>query len=245
MKAPQSVQLRLLELNKVDTTLVQLSHRRKHLPEHAEVLRIQAELATIDDELTSAETAVADAELEQRRAETDLEPVRERRRRDQQRIDQGDVDAKALSALVEEVAHLDRRIGELEDAELEVMERLEESAAVRDRVTERRGTLADSLREAIAARTKVAQAVDADAKVLLEERAGLVKQLPSDLFQLYEKVRKQRGSGAAALVARRCEGCGLVVNAADLRAYAAAAPDDVLRCAECGRILVRTEASGI
>ncbi len=245
MKAPQSVQLRLLELNKVDTTLVQLSHRRKHLPEHAEVLRIQAELATIDDELTSAETAVADAELEQRRAETDLEPVRERRRRDQQRIDQGDVDAKALRALVEEVAHLDRRIGELEDAELEVMERLEESAAVRDRVTERRGTLADSLREAIAARTKVAQAVDADAKVLLEERAGLVKQLPSDLFQLYEKVRKQRGSGAAALVARRCEGCGLVVNAADLRAYAAAAPDDVLRCAECGRILVRTEASGI
>lgn len=245
MKAPQSVQLRLLELNKVDTTLVQLSHRRKHLPEHAEVLRIQAELATIDDELTSAETAVADAELEQRRAETDLEPVRERRRRDQQRIDQGDVDAKALRALVEEVAHLDRRIGELEDAELEVMERLEESAAVRDRVTERRGTLADSLREAIAARTKVAQAVDADAKVLLEERAGLVKQLPSDLFQLYEKVRKQRGSGAAALVARRCEGCGLVVNAADLRSYAAAAPDDVLRCAECGRILVRTEASGI
>lgn len=245
MKAPQSVQLRLLELNKVDTTLVQLSHRRKHLPEHAEVLRIQAELATIDDELTSAETAVADAELEQRRAETDLEPVRERRRRDQQRIDQGDVDAKALRALVEEVAHLDRRIGELEDAELEVMERLEESAAVRDRVTERRSTLADSLREAIAARTKVAQAVDADAKVLLEERAGLVKQLPSDLFQLYEKVRKQRGSGAAALVARRCEGCGLVVNAADLRSYAAAAPDDVLRCAECGRILVRTEASGI
>ncbi|MDN5726748.1 MAG: nucleic acid-binding protein, partial [Propionibacteriales bacterium] len=37
----------------------------------------------------------------------------------------------------------------------------------------------------------------------------------------------------------------LDVNAADLRTYAAAAADEVLRCEECGRILVRTEDSGI
>lgn len=245
MKAPQSAQRRLLDLNKVDTTLVQLSHRRKHLPEHAEVLRIQAELGTIDDELTAAETAVADAELEQRRAEADLEPVRERRRRDQARIDAGDVDAKALRGLVDEVAHLDRRISELEDAELAIMERLEQVSATRDEVAARRAGLADRLDEAVAARTRVAQQIDADAKGFLGERAAIVAELPKDLFALYEKIRQHSGSGAALLSARRCEGCGLAANAADLRTYASAAPDDVVRCAECGRILVRTEASGL
>ncbi len=245
MKAPASVQRRLLDLNKVDTTLVRLSHRRKNLPEHTEVLRIQAELATIDDELTAAETAVADGELEQRRAETDLEPVRERRRRDQARIDAGDVDAKALRGLVDEVAHLDRRIGELEDAQLEAMERLEEATAARDEVAGRHAGLDANLKAAVASRTKAAQEIDTEAKGQLAVRAEIVKDLPKDLFALYEKTRQHIGSGAAALVARRCEGCGLEANAADLRAYAAAAPDDVLKCAECGRILVRTSESGL
>lgn len=245
MKAPQSAQRRLLDLIRVDTALVQLSHRRKHLPEHAEVMRVQAELGTIDDELTSAETAVADADLDQRRAEAELEPVRERRRRDQQHIDVGDVDAKALRGLVDEVAHLNRRISELEDAELDVMERLEQATALRDEVARRRGTLADSLKDAVAARTKVAQEIDAEAKAYLAERAVITKDLPGELFALYEKIRQHSGSGAAALTARRCQGCGLVANASDLRSYAAAAPDDVVRCAECGRILVRTEESGL
>ncbi|WOQ15938.1 zinc ribbon domain-containing protein [Raineyella sp. W15-4] len=245
MKAPASAQRRLLDLNKVDTTLVRLAHRRKSLPEHAEVLRIQAELATIDDELTAAETAVADGELEQRRAEADLEPVRERRRRDQARIDAGDVDAKALRGLVDEVAHLDRRIGELEDAQLEVMEQLEQATATRDEVAGRRAGLDTRLKEAVAARTKAAQAIDTEAKGQLAVRAGYVVELPRDLFALYEKIRQHVGSGAAALVARRCEGCGLAANASDLRAYAAAAADDVLRCAECGRILIRTPESGL
>lgn len=245
MKAPQDAQRRLLDLSKVDTVLTQLSHRRKHLPEHAEVLRVQAELATIDDELTAAETAVADAELDQRRAETELEPVRERRVRDQQRIDAGEVDPKTLRGLIDEVAHLDRRIGELEDAELDVMERLEQASAARTEVAGRHATLAGRLQEAVAARTKVAQQIDVEAKGYLAERASIAQELPRDLFALYEKVRQQVGSGAAALVARRCDGCGLAANASDLRTYAAAAPDDVVRCAECGRILVRTEESGV
>jgi uncharacterized protein len=51
--------------------------------------------------------------------------------------------------------------------------------------------------------------------------------------------------GAAALVQRRCQGCRLELNAADLREITAAAEDEVLRCEECQRILVRTAESGI
>jgi predicted nucleic acid-binding Zn-ribbon protein len=53
------------------------------------------------------------------------------------------------------------------------------------------------------------------------------------------------GVGAAELRQRRCTGCQLEINAAELREFAAAAEDEVLRCEECGRILIRTVNSGL
>jgi len=68
--------------------------------------------------------------------------------------------------------------------------------------------------------------------------------VPGDLLALYAKIGASHGGvGAAELRQRRCTGCQLEVNAADLRRFAAAPPSEVLRCEECGRILVRTRAS--
>ena len=53
------------------------------------------------------------------------------------------------------------------------------------------------------------------------------------------------GVGAAALLRRRCQGCHLELSGADLMAVREAADDEVLRCEECGRILVRTDDSGL
>jgi predicted nucleic acid-binding Zn-ribbon protein len=47
------------------------------------------------------------------------------------------------------------------------------------------------------------------------------------------------------LRARRCGGCSLELTAADLGVIAKAPTDEVLRCEECNRILVRTSESGI
>ena len=62
---------------------------------------------------------------------------------------------------------------------------------------------------------------------------------------LYEKMRAQHGVGAAALRGGRCEGCHLSLNTVDLARIRAAPPDEVLRCEECRRILVRTAESGL
>jgi predicted nucleic acid-binding Zn-ribbon protein len=71
-------------------------------------------------------------------------------------------------------------------------------------------------------------------------------QVPAELLALYDKVRAQYGGLAAAeLRARRCEGCRLEINGADLREIAAMPDDEVLRCPECSRILVRTTESGL
>ena len=70
--------------------------------------------------------------------------------------------------------------------------------------------------------------------------------MPGDLIALYEKVREQNGGvGAARLHQRRCEGCRLELNTIDIGRFRAAADDEVLRCEECRRILVRTPDSGL
>jgi predicted nucleic acid-binding Zn-ribbon protein len=78
------------------------------------------------------------------------------------------------------------------------------------------------------------------------ERGPLAASLPADLLGLYEKIRSAHGGiGAAMLRARRCEGCRLDLSGSDLSAARSAADDEVLRCDECRRILVRTKESGL
>ena len=66
------------------------------------------------------------------------------------------------------------------------------------------------------------------------------------LLALYAKIREASGGiGAAELRQRRCGGCRLELNQLDLSSIRAAAADDVVRCEECRRILVRTPESGL
>ncbi len=224
-----------------------MAHRRSHLPEQAELATIAKEHAAAVEALVAAETEVSDLELAVAKAENDLTPVRERRERDAKRIDEGSVtDPKALTTMVEEVEHLTRRIGTLEEAQLEVMEQHEQAVAVRDRAAALKADLATRGNAAKARRDEVLVEIDDDLQVKKIERKRAAESLPEALLTRYEKIRANRGGiGAVALIHRRCSGCQLEGNAADLRAYATAAPDEVLTCEECGRILVRTEESGL
>ncbi|HYP45275.1 MAG TPA: C4-type zinc ribbon domain-containing protein [Propionibacteriaceae bacterium] len=195
----------------------------------------------------AADTVVVDLELEQTNAESELEPVRQRLVRNQQRIADGTIaDPKALGGLVEEVQHLQRRITTLEDAELEVMEQLETAQASRDKLRQQAAALDEELATLSAKRDTQLAELDADVADRRQERAGLATDIPADLMAYYVKLGATRGGvGAAELRRRRCTGCQLEVNAAELRVFAAAAPEEVLRCEECGRILIRTTNSGL
>jgi predicted nucleic acid-binding Zn-ribbon protein len=247
IRADNGAQLRLLDLQTVDTKLAQLGHRRQTLPEHGVIAKLQTRRSALASDLIATETTISDLELEQTKAETDLEPVRERLSRNQVRIADGTVaDPKALSSMVDEVSHLKKRISDLEDAELDVMEQLE--AAVTDRET-LRGRIAqvdNDLVETTAERDRQLAALDREMGGLRAERAGLAPLIPPDLLTLYDRIGASHGGvGAAELRQRRCTGCQLEINAADLRAFSAAPEDEVLRCEECGRILIRTPQSGL
>ena len=243
MKAAPEVQRRLLDVQAVDTTIAQLEHRKRSLPEHAQIADGAKRRAALLDSITATETVVGDLELDVAKAEADLVPVRERKARNQQRVDAGAADPKALSALIDEIAHLARRIADLEDVQLEVMERLEEAAAGLEGLRAQRAEVEAELRASMASRDGQVAELDAQLADHQAERAALAAGIPDELLALYDRIRTRSGGvGAALLDGRRCGGCQLEATASALTRYMAAAPDEVLRCEECERVLVRKAA---
>jgi uncharacterized protein len=202
---------------------------------------------TLDNALRDLRIQVDDITAEQKRADADVEQVKTRRERDQRMIDAGQIkDPKALERMLGELQSLHRRINDLEEVELEVMERLEEAQQAVDRYTADLAALETEIATVEAAYATTSGDLEAQLAAVKNERATATSGMPEDLMAVYEKLRAQKGGvGAAALRRRECGGCRLTLNASDLGIIAKKPTDEVVRCEECNRILVRTGESGL
>ena len=244
MKAAPDAQRRLLDLQAVDTALAQLAHRRKSLPELAEIATISRELSALEDERVRAQVAVDDLDRDISRFEKDIEQVRTRKDRDQARLNAGGA-LREIEGLQHELATLNRRQSELEDAELELMERRETAEAALTSV-QKRLTDAEERRSAAEARRDAAYAeIEKEQEFKAASRGPLAADLPGDLVTLYDKIRTETGLGAALVRSGRCGGCRIELYGADLARVKSAPADEVVRCEECRRIMVRTAESGL
>lgn len=246
MKATPLDQERLLELQKIDTQILQATHRKKNLAELAEIARLSEEIADLSSQRDERAVEQSDIKRELAKAEDDVAQVRARKQKDEARLASGSASAKDLENLQHEVATLERRINELEEVELEVMERFEaaeqEISALADSIA-RLQSERKSL-EALA-EEKLSQ-VNSEVEKLSADRKDLAGTIDGELLKLYEKIRgDQGGVGAAEIIRRRCTGCQLDLTSLDVARFAATAAEEVIRCEECRRILVRTADSGL
>jgi uncharacterized protein len=153
---------------------------------------------------------------------------------------------KDLQRMQHELTSLDRRVSTLEDAELEIMEQLEEAQATHDRLAAQLAETDAQVAELAAARDARWAEIDEQLAAAEAERAPAAAGIPDDLLALYERLRASKnGIGAAELRARQCGGCHITIDAAELAQIKRAPVDEVVRCEECQRILVRTSESGI
>ncbi len=173
--------------------------------------------------------------------------MRQRATRDQQRLDSGAVSSpKDLENLQREIVSLAKRQGDLEDIVLEVMERRESAQERVAELTERVGAVQGRIDDATARRDAAFEELDGEAASVTKEREVIAASVPADLLKLYEKLREQQGGiGAAKLYQRTCQGCRQELAITELSEIRKAAPDTVVRCENCRRILVRTSESGL
>ncbi|MEV6490373.1 C4-type zinc ribbon domain-containing protein [Actinoplanes sp. NPDC051633] len=244
MKAAPEAQRRLLDLQAVDIALAQLAHRRKSLPELAEIEAVSREISALEDERVRAQVAVDDLDRDIARFEKDIEQVRARKDRDQKRLAAGGA-LREIEGLQHELATLNRRQSELEDSELELMEQRETAEQALNDVKGRLAAAEERRSAAEARRDEAYAEIGKEAEFKQSSRGPLVADLPADLIALYDKIRADSGLGAALVRSGRCGGCRIELYGADLNRVKSAPADDVVRCEECRRIMVRTAESGL
>ena len=226
--------------------LDQIEHATSNLPQHREVTALEDEARTLDTQLVNSRTALSDVQRDVDKSEADVQLVRDRAARDRARLDAGTGTAKDLQALQHELTSLSRRQSELEDIELEIMERAE-ALAEHVTVLERdQRDLATRLAAVVEARDHAMGDYAGERDPVAGRRAATVESVGEDLVALYERIRSGNGGiGASELSQRRCGGCHMELNQVDMNRITQAPADEVLRCEECGRILVRTAESGL
>ncbi|MGY3261190.1 MULTISPECIES: zinc ribbon domain-containing protein [unclassified Frigoribacterium] len=244
MKASYEHQALLLDLQQLDTALRQIAHKGANLPEIAVLASLEGDGSRLRSRLATEQGAWEDAQSELKRIESDVAVVEARVVRDEQRIASSS-SSKDVAALEGELAALAKRRSDLEDLQLEVMERVESLGAV---AAVTRGELDQLDTRRVDAETgrdaKLAE-LEADRAEVVANRETIAATVPADLLALYERQRDRYGVGASLLRGGVSSASGVALTGSDLAAVRAAAEDDVVLCPDSNAVLVRTYESGL
>ena len=239
-KAPAADQLRLLTVQELDTQADQARHRLESLESKAELATLLGRESELTGRRIEADTAISDLKREVTKVEDDVQSVRARAERDNKRLLSGGMTPKELQALQSEVEVLAKRQSDLEEIELDAMQRLEDAESVADGVVAEAAIIAAALADVRARVESESGAIEAELAGIVRDRMNATFNLDEALLALYEKLRASNGdSGAAALTRGTCQGCHMSLNPSDLAAIEAKTADEIVRCEECDRILVR------
>jgi uncharacterized protein len=241
MKAEVAQQRSLLELSQLDAELSRIAHRATHLPQQEAYERMRAEHSAASDRRGAVQIVLEDLDAQVSRLESEIETVRQREDRDRSLLKSGATDAKQLSDLQNELETLLRRQTSLEDSLLEVMERREELQA---QLNAEQGAV-EALQSELASAQQALDAALAEIDQARQERSSrrdtLTATLDPALSALYERQRAGGGPGAGPLLGHRCGACRIEIGRGELSRISAAAEDELVRCPECGAILLRVK----
>ncbi len=233
-------QLRLLDLARLDRDISNAEHRRRTLPELAMITAGTNRVEELRGAAVLAQTEVSDLDRAGRKMDNEIDAVRARAQRDTERIASGAGQAKDLSNLQHEIQSLARRQSVLEDEALELMERREVADATLARLD---GELTQARTELEAAQSRRDDAfadIDDGLERARVQRAEVAAGMPADLLALYDRIYATGKIAAAPLRGSRCEACRMDLDRVALGEIHAAPDDAVVRCTECGAILVRS-----
>ena len=240
MKASVEDQGRLIDLQRIDSNILTLETKLKNLPEIEQLAAIAKRISEGQELLKSAELELGDVAVELKRSEVEVEQVSERIKKDESRLNSGQGSPKELEQMQHEIASLEKRKSDLEDGELEIMLRHDSAKAkVETLRSDEAGLKQLELELNIRfenASTELKTKLGEEIKLRESKSAEIEK----PLLDLYEKIRGSAGGvGAALLVGNTCEGCHLSITPVELEKIKSQAADEVVRCEECRRILVR------
>jgi predicted nucleic acid-binding Zn-ribbon protein len=240
VKASESDQRSILDIQKFDHQMSTLKNKAANLPELAEIASTTIKSNNVRDLRIAAETELSDVKRELARAEGDVEQIVTRIERDEKRLASGTGTPKELEQTQHELGTLGARRSELEEVELEIMMRVD---GIKDRIatlSQEENELGMVLADLNIRKENALAAIHTELEGIETDRKVTTQSVNGEFLALYEKIRAgSNGIGAAALAGNQCKGCNLTLNTIELQRIAGLAQDEVVRCEECRCILVR------
>ena len=229
----------ILELQAAETMADQLKHRRQSLPERDQVQASRNELIRWDQSRTLMHQRLDELAAQIQQSETESHEIDKSRTRLAAQL-RTVIAPREAEALQHQIATLNERRGELDDAELTAME---EQTRLEDELTAllgQEGALRNALLVADAAQSAAERDIDGELDRIAGRLDGLRAQVDARVLKNYDRLRSHFVVAAAPLAGSRCEGCHLDLSAHEVDDVKDEIADKgVGNCPQCGRILVR------
>jgi predicted nucleic acid-binding Zn-ribbon protein len=231
----------LLSLQTHDTAADRLRHRRATLPERAALAERAAARLDLEAQLAEVTGRRDEVAREERRLDDQIRTLEAKAKAEESRMYSGTISSpRELQAMQGDVDQLRRHARQLEDEELEVMERREGIEAEVARLETASADIQTEIDRLSAVIAEEEAAIDAELAVEVAAREALTPGIPESMLGLYEQVRvTNRGIGAARLVGSTCQACHLALPATEVDRIRHLPPEAMARCDHCGAILVR------
>ena len=237
MKAPHPQQLVLLELQKLDQKESALRHRRQAHPAHETVRELAGRLADLQRAAVTQGAVISDCEREVARIEDEIQRVRARRDRQNERIEKNKVPLRDINSMQHEIAQMDSRISRLEEEQ-----RTESARAAREQMNAEAQAIEADI-EATKARflEEVAQ-LDDELRGVIAQRRERAGQIDPELLDEYESARSKNGA-LAVIEVRDGNPMGFAeLSPMELERIRLTPADELYFAEETGQIVVRTRA---
>lgn len=226
----------LFKLQQIDLTL---RKNKSRLDEIQQLLANDASVKKAQKLLEQAENVLKPLKLSLRDLELQVQSTKQKREASENRLYSGNVtNPKELQEIEQNIASLKRWQSELEDKQLELMLEVEDADASFEHAQENLDVVsteaASNNQELLAEK----QSLEADTKMLRENRVEVVSELDEVDVALYEKMKTQMAFRPISVLSPEghCTICG--VQQINTHAQAIRRSDELMRCANCNRILI-------
>jgi len=237
MKLDKAGQSALLKLSQVDLEIEQVKTEISKAVNSQELSEASAKLSEASGEVLAARTTFENLTMEARKADDNLHLVEERIARDIERLNNtsSPKDAQAIQA---EVESLTRRKSDLEEVELEVLERLEKAESELTSISNAREVLSQvvtNLQEAIQSQV---DELKSRGRKLTADREILLAKVPEDVLSKYQNLAAKQ-IAVGQIENRSCTACRMGLTASTIDALSSLSEDQVGSCPECLAMIVR------
>jgi predicted nucleic acid-binding Zn-ribbon protein len=237
MKLDRAGQSALLKLAQVDLEIEQIKVEISRAIGSKELTDASALLSQYSGEVIAARTKYENLNMESRKADDNLHMVEERISRDLERLNNTS-SSKDAQAMQSEVESLTLRKAELEEVELEILERLEEAQTELDEISAKRESTAKNIEEIQARIQTQVDELKSRGRKLTADREILVTKIPADVLEKYKNLAAKQ-IAVGQVEARACSACRMGLTASTIDSLAGLAEDEIGFCPECLAMIVR------